>query len=69
MNIRMKTTKNNISHSKYQRGLNSECLPAGGVGLAISNNTVPVSKSRILNLVKSTSYTFASGEHRYPGTH
>lgn len=35
-------------------------------GLAISNKTAPLSRSRILKRVKSISYTFASGEQRYP---
>lgn len=38
-------------------------LPVCG-GFAISNKTVPVSRSLILNLVKSISYTLASGEHK-----
>lgn len=33
-------------------------------GLVISNSTVPVSMSRILNLVKSIMWTFSSGEQR-----
>lgn len=37
-------------------------------GLAISNNTIPVSRSRILKRTKSILYTFASGAHKYPVT-
>lgn len=47
---------------------NNIFIPSISEGLAISNNTMPVSRSRILKRTKSILYTLASGAHRYPAT-
>lgn len=41
-------------------------IPSITEGLAISNKTMPVSRSRILKRMKSILYIFASGAHKYP---
>lgn len=47
---------------------NSIIIPSTTEGLAISNKTIPVSRSRILKRTKSILYTLASGVHKYPAT-
>jgi len=48
--------------------IQSFIIPSITEGLAISNKTMPVSRSRILKRIKSILYIFASGAHKYPVT-
>jgi hypothetical protein len=56
------TKKITVQHMLHSTVI-TDTVPVGG-GFAISNSTVPLSKSRILKRVKSISYTLASGEQR-----